>query len=60
MLENLVAVVSMEHLASAEEHCELDFMAFFQEFSPMFELDFQIAFVGFRSESDFFECGGMT
>jgi hypothetical protein len=60
VFENFIAMVSMKHLASAEEHRELDFMTFFQEFSPVFELDFQIAFVGFWSEPNFLEGSGMT
>ena len=45
----------MQHLAPAEEHCELKFVALFKKFASVFELNLQVARIGFRSEPYFLQ-----
>jgi len=59
MLEYCVALVSVQHLSTAEEHCKLHLVAFSQKFAGVIELDIQVVLVGFGPEPDFLQCSGV-
>ena len=40
----------MQHLSSAEEHCELKFVALFEKFASVFEFNLEVARICFGSE----------
>ena len=60
MVKNYVPLVLVQNLASAEEHCELDLVAFFQKFTGVIELNRQVVLVGLRPESDFLQRPGVV
>ena len=45
----------MQHLSSAEEHCELKFVALFKKFASVFEFNLKVACIGFGSKPYLFE-----
>ena len=50
MLEHFIASVPVEHLASAEEHRELNFVALFKKFASVIEFNLKVACISFGSE----------
>lgn len=60
MVQHFVASVLMQHLSSAEKHCELYLVTFFQKFAGMSQLDIEVVRICFGSEPDFLECGSMV
>ena len=54
-IKYLIALVLVQHLTTAEEHCELHLVAFFQKLTGVIKLDSQVVSVGFRPESDFLQ-----
>ena len=50
MLEHFIASVPVQHLASAEEHSELNFVALFKKFASVIEFNLKVARICFRSE----------
>ena len=55
LVKHSITLVLVQHLTSAEEYRELYFVAFFQKFTGVIELDSQVVFVGSRPESDFLQ-----
>ncbi len=60
LLKHCIALVTVEHLTSAEEHCKLYFVSFFEEFTGVLELDIQVVFVCFGPEPDTLEGRGVV